>query len=214
MEKLRKYLNLKINGKIKKSFSEDKNKIKLINDIEKTEVAIGILSLLGSGLLVFSGISTHNIDPTIIFAAFLTSGFGIFNIYHFHLKMKKRKEIIKKIKNGDFDIGMMNDIYQNILEKHFLNKEEIENFLNEIREIGLEEKDIDYCIKKTMTQTDLDLGNLFFMFLLYQNLEELYRIKNDDYLDKKLNFQKIKESINVDIKIRESLKKEKILATK
>ena len=30
MEKLRKYLNLKINGKIKKSFSEDKNQIKLI----------------------------------------------------------------------------------------------------------------------------------------------------------------------------------------
>ena len=41
-------------------------------------------------------------------------------------------------------------VWKIILEKHFLDKEEIENFLNEIREIGLEEKDIDYCIKKTL----------------------------------------------------------------
>lgn len=193
MKNLKKHLNEKINEKIKNSFDKKDYKFYMEN-IEFDIIALWLISLFFTGLSL-SLISLNNSSFLLIIVflcVMFSAGLSFIVISMTYIETKEKLKVIKDIKNEKFEIEKMNNIYQDILINIFLEKKEIEILLNEIRKTGLEEIEIDYCIKMTMNQINLDLGNLFFVFLLYQNIEKFYIVKNDKYLNEKLKSQKIK----------------------
>lgn len=192
MKELKEHLNKIINSKIK--FLVDKNeKIEGVSFFNKDELIVTILSLVGSGLLIKSGLIYS--DPQLFILSGMVSALLGLNIFYIYKSKKTKDKIIKTLKSGTFDISEMNYIYEKIISKISFSKEDIECFFNKVRKIGLSEEEINHCVKKTMKQTELDLGNGFFFFLLYNNLEDFYTVKNDPHLEKKLKFQKINETI-------------------
>ena len=65
--------------------------------------------------------------------------------------------------------------------------------MSKIKDFNLQEGEVDYCIKKTMSEEkDLDIGNLLFMFKLYENIENYSLTKNNPVLIKKTKIQIMK----------------------
>lgn len=161
MKELKEHLNKIINSKIK--FLVDKNeKIEGVSFFNKDELIVTILSLVGSGLLIKSGLIYS--DPQLFILSGMVSALLGLNIFYIYKSKKTKDKIIKTLKSGTFDISEMNYIYEKIISKISFSKEDIECFFNEVRKIGLSEEEINHCVKKTMKQTELDLGNGFFFF--------------------------------------------------
>ena len=105
---------------------------------------VTILSLVGSGLLIKSGLIYS--DPQLFILSGMVSALLGLNIFYIYKNKKTKDKIIKTLKSGTFDISEMNYIYEKIISKISFSKEDIECFFNEVRKIGLSEEEINHCL--------------------------------------------------------------------
>lgn len=204
MEKFEIYFTELINSKITLN-EENINLIKSNYSVSLSDFA-SLSCGLNAGLII-----SHS--PHFSIANILLGFFAVFySGYTFYLCKRHMKGLSIKdtLKSKNINIEDIKDIYTIFMKDISLNKEEIVTFMDKINDLMLNQNEIDYCIKKTMLENEnLDMGNLLFMFKLYENLKEYSETKNDPILIKKLNIQNIgknKEQEELTIKIKEELK--------
>ena len=200
------YLIKIINEKL--TYSEDnKNKIKNRFNMCLSDYA-ALISGLNCGIILFGNSFYPNVVlNTLVFLCLLFyisySGYLVKKYFN-GLKVKE------KLKLNSINIEDLNDFYFTLMKEETLSKKEIEIFMSKIKDFNLQEGEVDYCIKKTMSEEkDLDIGNLLFMFKLYENIENYNLTKNNPVLIKKTKIQIMKNDNKTNEIIREDIIKER-----
>lgn len=203
------YLIKIINEKL--TYSEDnKNKIKNRFNMCLSDYA-ALISGLNCGIILFGSSFYHNVVLNILvflcLLFYISYGGYLVKKYFNGLKVKE------KLNLNSINIEDLNDFYFTLMKEETLSKKEIEIFMSKIKDFNLQEGEVDYCIKKTMSEEkDLDIGNLLFMFKLYENIENYSLTKNNPVLIKKTKIQIMKNDNKINEIIREDIIKEREIA--
>lgn len=203
------YLIKIINEKL--TYSEDnKNKIKNRFNMCLSDYA-ALISGLNCGIILFGSSFYPNVVLNILvflcLLFYISYGGYLVKKYFNGLKVKE------KLNLNSINIEDLNDFYFTLMKEETLSKKEIEIFMSKIKDFNLQEGEVDYCIKKTMSEEkDLDIGNLLFMFKLYENIENYNLTKNNPVLIKKTKIQIMKNDNKTNEIIREDIIKEREIA--
>lgn len=203
------YLIKIINEKL--TYSEDnKNKIKNRFNMCLSDYA-ALISGLNCGIILFGSSFYPNVVLNILvflcLLFYISYGGYLVKKYFNGLKVKE------KLNLNSINIEDLNDFYFTLMKEETLSKKEIEIFMSKIEDFNLQEGEVDYCIKKTMSEEkDLDIGNLLFMFKLYENIENYNLTKNNPVLIKKTKIQIMKNDNKINEIIREDIIKEREIA--
>lgn len=203
------YLIKIINEKL--TYSEDnKNKIKNRFNMCLSDYA-ALISGLNCGIILFGSSFYPNVVLNILvflcLLFYISYGGYLVKKYFNGLKVKE------KLNLNSINIEDLNDFYFTLMKEETLSKKEIEIFMSKIKDFNLQEGEVDYCIKKNMSEEkDLDIGNLLFMFKLYENIENYNLTKNNPVLIKKTKIQIMKNDNKINEIIREDIIKEREIA--
>lgn len=205
MENIRDYLTKLINKKVTLS-AENNKKIKDNYSMSLIDYT-SIVCVLNCSLILFGSSHAPNAIISMLIGLFLLFYVG-HRFYMFKIYLKGLK-VRKKIKSSSIKMEELNKFYESLISKETLSKEEIEIFMDKIKIFKLEDNEMDYCIKKTISEEKLDFGNLLFMIKLYENIEDYFITKSDPILIKKSKIQtmnrrsKMEEDIFSELKEKE-----------